>query len=251
MHAIGIDIGGTKIAGALVSPEGDLVRELRVPTPATDPDAIADAVVDLIKELSEGVEVSAAGVAAAGFVDAARAKIVYAPNLSWRNEPFKAKLEAHLGIKVEEVLPAQTVEQQAAQYGAELWKRDPEKCCELRKVDSLGKKLFDLDLWITGMRRDQSAERSVTPLLSLAARPDNSDVWKLNPLVDWSRDQVWAYLKQHDLPHNVLHDRGYRSIGCWPCTQPTSGGDERGGRWPGFEKKECGLHTRTKKGLGG
>ncbi|MFZ9412273.1 MAG: phosphoadenosine phosphosulfate reductase family protein, partial [Opitutales bacterium] len=71
---------------------------------------------------------------------------------------FKAKLEAHLGIKVEEVLPAQTVEQQAAQYGAELWKRDPEKCCELRKVDSLGKKLFDLDLWITGMRRDQSAE---------------------------------------------------------------------------------------------
>ena len=64
------------------------------------------------------------------------------------------------------------------------------------------------------------------PLLSLAARPDNSDVWKLNPLVDWSRDQVWAYLKQHDLPHNVLHDRGYRSIGCWPCTQPTSGGDE-------------------------
>ena len=84
-------------------------------------------------------------------------------------------------------------------------------------------------------------------LLSLAARPDNSDVWKLNPLVDWSRDQVWAYLKQHDLPHNVLHDRGYRSIGCWPCTQPTSGGDERGGRWPGFEKKECGLHTRTKK----
>ena len=129
---------------------------------------------------------------------------------------FKAKLEAHLGIKVEAVLPAQTVEQQAAQYGAELWKRDPEKCCELRKVDSLGKKLFDLDLWITGMRRDQSAERSVTPLLSLAARPDNSDVWKLNPLVDWSRDQVWAYLKEHGLPHNVLHDRGYRSIGCLP-----------------------------------
>ena len=115
----------------------------------------------------------------------------------------------------------------AAQYGAELWKRDPEKCCELRKVDSLGKKLFDLDLWITGMRRDQSAERSVTPLLSLAARPDNSDVWKLNPLVDWSRDQVWGYLKEHGLPHNVLHDRGYRSIGCLPCTLPTSGGE----RW--------------------
>lgn len=100
MHAIGIDIGGTKIAGALVSADGVIVRESRVPTPATDPDAIADAVVGLIRELSEGVEVSAAGVAAAGYVDAARANIVYAPNLSWRNEPFKAKLEAQLDIPV-------------------------------------------------------------------------------------------------------------------------------------------------------
>ncbi len=100
MHAIGIDIGGTKIAGALVSPSGEIVRELRVPTPATDPDAIADAVVGLIQELSDGVEVGAAGVAAAGFVDAARANIVYAPNLSWRNEPFKAKLESKLDIPV-------------------------------------------------------------------------------------------------------------------------------------------------------
>jgi phosphoadenosine phosphosulfate reductase len=107
---------------------------------------------------------------------------------------FKAQLEAKLGIQVEAVLPALTVEQQAAAHGAELWKRDPEKCCEIRKVDSLGKKLFELDLWIAGMRRDQSNERSSTPLLSLAARPDNSDVWKLNPLVDWSRDQVWDYL---------------------------------------------------------
>ena len=160
---------------------------------------------------------------------------------------LKKQLEEALQISIEEVHPAQTVEEQAATHGAELWKRNPEKCCELRKVDSLGKKLFDLDLWITGMRRDQSAERSTTPLLSLAARPDNSDVWKLNPLVDWSRDQVWAYLKEHKLPHNVLHDRGYRSIGCWPCTQPSSGNDERGGRWPGFEKRECGIHTQNKK----
>lgn len=100
MHAIGIDIGGTKIAGALVDPEGVIVRELRVPTPATDPDAIADAVVGLIRELSEGADVIAAGVAAAGYVDAARANIVYAPNLSWRNEPFKVKLEAKLDIPV-------------------------------------------------------------------------------------------------------------------------------------------------------
>ena len=100
MHAIGIDIGGTKIAGALVSPDGEIVREARVPTPAKDPDAIAEAVVALINELSEGVDVVAAGVAAAGFVDAARSNIVYAPNLSWRNEPFKAKLDAKLDIPV-------------------------------------------------------------------------------------------------------------------------------------------------------
>ena len=100
MYAIGIDIGGTKIAGALVSELGEIVRELKVPTPATDPDAIADAVVSLVNQLSEGVEVSAAGIAAAGFIDADRAVIRYAPNLSWRNEPFKAKLAAKLSIPV-------------------------------------------------------------------------------------------------------------------------------------------------------
>ncbi|MEO0313020.1 MAG: hypothetical protein RL140_250 [Actinomycetota bacterium] len=100
MYAVGIDIGGTKIAGALVSEDGAIIRETRVPTPASDPDAIAEAVVSIINELSEGVEVLAAGVAAAGFVDAQRANIVYAPNLSWRNEPFKAKLEARLDIPV-------------------------------------------------------------------------------------------------------------------------------------------------------
>jgi glucokinase len=100
MHAVGIDIGGTKIAGALVDEQGNIIRETRVPTPAHDADAIADAVVALIRELSDGVEVGAAGVAAAGFVDAERANIVYAPNLSWRNEPIKAKIQARLDIPV-------------------------------------------------------------------------------------------------------------------------------------------------------
>ncbi|MFM7210360.1 MAG: phosphoadenylyl-sulfate reductase [Verrucomicrobiota bacterium] len=160
---------------------------------------------------------------------------------------FKAEIERILGIKVDDVEPEQTVEQQAAAHGPELWKRDPEKCCELRKVQPLGRRLFDLDLWISGLRRDQSAERASTPLLSLAGRPDGSDVWKLNPLVDWSKERVHDYLAAHGLPHNPLIDRGYRSIGCAPCTVPSSGGDERGGRWPGFDKRECGLHTRTKK----
>jgi glucokinase len=100
MHAIGIDIGGTKIAGGLVDADGKIVREARVPTPSTDPDAIVAAVVSLVEELAVDAEVIGVGVAAAGFVDAARENIVYAPNLSWRNEPFKAKLEAKLEFPV-------------------------------------------------------------------------------------------------------------------------------------------------------
>lgn len=100
MYSIGIDIGGTKIAGGLVDADGNIIRESKVPTPAQDSAAIADAVVSLIQELSEGVEVVAAGVAAAGFIDAERANIIYAPNLSWRHEPFKAKLQARLNIPV-------------------------------------------------------------------------------------------------------------------------------------------------------
>lgn len=100
MYAIGIDIGGTKIAAALVSESGEIIRDLKVPTPAKDSEKIADAVVDLINELASGQQVTAVGVAAAGFIDAERANIVYAPNLSWRNEPLKAKLEARVNLPV-------------------------------------------------------------------------------------------------------------------------------------------------------
>lgn len=100
MYAIGIDIGGTKIAGALVDAEGQIVKELRVPSPAQDSAALVDAVVGLIEELAQGHEVLGAGVAAAGFIDAEQSNIIYAPNISWRNEPFKAHLEAKLNIPV-------------------------------------------------------------------------------------------------------------------------------------------------------
>jgi glucokinase len=100
MHAIGIDIGGTKIAGAVVAASGEIIREARVPSPAQDSEALVNAVVGLIQQLSEGEEVLGVGVAAAGFIDAEQANIIYAPNLSWRNEPFKAKLEAKLPMPV-------------------------------------------------------------------------------------------------------------------------------------------------------
>jgi len=100
MKAIGIDIGGTKIAGALVDESGQILSELKVPTPATDPEAIVDAVVGLVDALSQGVEVLGVGVAAAGFIDADQATIIYAPNLSWRNENFKAKLQAKINLPI-------------------------------------------------------------------------------------------------------------------------------------------------------
>ena len=100
MHAIGIDIGGTKIAGALVDESGSIVREMRVPTPANDVAALTAAVANIINELAAGQEVVGAGIAAAGFIDADQSHIVYAPNLSWRNEPFKANLEKLISIPV-------------------------------------------------------------------------------------------------------------------------------------------------------
>ena len=100
MHAIGIDIGGTKIAGALVDPDGAIIRDARVPTPAADPEAISDAVIQLINELAEGVDVVGAGVAAAGFIDATRSIMLHSPNLSWRNEPLREKLQALTSIPI-------------------------------------------------------------------------------------------------------------------------------------------------------
>lgn len=161
---------------------------------------------------------------------------------------LKSALQDHLGIRIESILPDQTLTEQARAHGDKLWERDPDACCELRKVRPLNRKLRSLDLWITGVRRDQSAQRATTPILEAAAREDGSPLWKLNPLADWGRDRVWRHIRDHHLPYNALHDRGYRSIGCSVCTRATSAGeDDRAGRWPGLAKTECGLHTRFKK----
>ena len=100
MHAIGIDIGGTKIAGALVSDQGEILREHRSPTPAGDPGAIVDVVVEMIEKLSQGEQVLAAGVAAAGFIDAAQSTVYYAPNINWRNEPFQQRLSDRVNLDI-------------------------------------------------------------------------------------------------------------------------------------------------------
>ncbi len=165
---------------------------------------------------------------------------------------LKRDLERFFGYKIEALQPDLTVAQQAAVHGDELWKRDPDLCCTLRKVLPLQGKLADLDCWITGLRRDQSETRASTHIVELYALEGagKREMVKLNPMAHWSRDAVWKYLREHQIPYNPLHDRGYRSIGCAPCTSAAGTGEqERAGRWLGFKKAECGIHTfMTRKG---
>jgi phosphoadenosine phosphosulfate reductase len=110
-------------------------------------------------------------------------------------------------------------------------------CCGAAKVDALERGLADADAWVTGIRREQAATRAQTPKVE---RDERRGIWKFNPLADWSEKDVWRYIHQHDLPYHPLHDEGYASIGCAPCTQPGSG---REGRWSGQDKTECGIHV--------
>jgi phosphoadenosine phosphosulfate reductase len=110
-------------------------------------------------------------------------------------------------------------------------------CCSAAKVAGLEAALTDVDAWITGIRREQAPTRAAAPKLD---RDERRGIWKLNPLADWSEKDIWTYVFTHDLPYNPLHDHGYASIGCAPCTQP---GEGRDGRWAGTDKTECGIHV--------
>jgi phosphoadenosine phosphosulfate reductase len=156
------------------------------------------------------------------------------------------RLEDFFGLKIESIVPDLTLEQQADALGPELWTRDPDLCCTTRKVLPLQTKLRDLDYWITGLRRHQSHSRADIGLIELYSLngPGGPDIVKLNPLANWPREAIWNYIRQYKIPYNALHDRGYASIGCMTCTRETGRGeDERAGRWIGFKKVECGIHT--------
>jgi len=144
-------------------------------------------------------------------------------------------LERRFGIDIN-VFQGPSVARQAALYGDELWKRDPDACCGLRKVSPLEEALSGVDAWVSGLRRDQSPGRSRAPKVDW---DDRRKVWKVNPLADWDDRDVWRCIHQHGLPYNELHDRGYGSIGCTHCTKP---GEGREGRWSDTERSECGLH---------
>jgi phosphoadenosine phosphosulfate reductase len=146
------------------------------------------------------------------------------------------ELEQRYGIRIE-VFEGPSLGRQAATHGEALWSRNPDLCCSIRKVAPLAEALSGLDGWITGVRRDQAMSRAATPKL---AWDDRHELWKASPLADWTDDDVWAYVRERELPVNPLHERGYASIGCTHCTAPGGG---REGRWAGSSKTECGLHA--------
>jgi phosphoadenosine phosphosulfate reductase len=154
---------------------------------------------------------------------------------------LRRQLEDRYQIEIRAFQTDITPEQQELEFGPSLWSTDPDLCCRLRKLEPLKDALLGRDAWITAIRRDQTLERSS----ARAVEWDHQwQLVKINPLVRWSKQQVWDYIAKHNLPYNPLHDQGYPSIGCTHCTQPVLlGGAERAGRWPGRAKRECGMHA--------
>jgi len=151
-------------------------------------------------------------------------------------------VEQRYGIAIERVRPALTVEEQAVQHGLALWQHNPDRCCYMRKIEPLRRKLATLDAWITAIRRDQTLDRAHAQKVEWDAK---FGLVKVNPLCDWTSEMVWEYLRAKEVPYNALHDRGYPSVGCAPCTLPAQNRDDaRSGRWAGLDKTECGLHQR-------
>jgi phosphoadenosine phosphosulfate reductase len=135
-----------------------------------------------------------------------------------------------------------SVAEQHKQEGPNLWESNPDRCCHVRKVEPLERALKDYDAWISGIRREQSLTRKDAQRVEFSER---YDVWKIQPLVDWDAKRVDAYIHVNEIPYNPLHDAGYPSIGCIPCTRPVSREqDERAGRWADSDKIECGIHTK-------
>jgi phosphoadenosine phosphosulfate reductase len=133
-----------------------------------------------------------------------------------------------------------SLEEQARQHGDELWGRDPDACCNIRKVEPMRDALADVDCWVSGIRRQ---DRSNGNTIKKFGWDKRFKLWKINPLADWHEKDVWNYIVENDVPYNPLHDHGYPSIGCTHCTRPPGAGEApRAGRWADAEKTECGIH---------
>jgi phosphoadenosine phosphosulfate reductase len=154
---------------------------------------------------------------------------------------LRERIKERYGIAVEMVQPDMTVEQYEREHGGPLYTHRPDQCCHDRKIVPLRRAIVGYDAWISAIRKDQTADRANAAVVQWDAK---FSLVKINPLLHWTKKDVWRFITDHDVPYNPLHDQGYPSIGCWPCTRPVaSGDDERAGRWAGTMKKECGLHV--------
>ena len=143
-------------------------------------------------------------------------------------------------VRVRTMLPLLTVAEQDAEHGAELWRRDPDACCAMRKVEPLGRALADYDAYASGVRRDEAPSRAQTKVVEWDAKRAKV---KVNPIAAWTQDDLDTYVAEKAILVNPLADDGYPSIGCAPCTHRVAPGeDPRSGRWRGSQKTECGLH---------
>jgi len=166
---------------------------------------------------------------------------------------IEAMRERYPGLNLDLLSPAPApVNAMVKKHGPNLFYRSVENrllCCQVRKVQPLTQHLAGLDAWITGLRRDQWATRS--DIRKVEIDHDHGAIVKLNPLAEWTEDEVWDYVREHELPYNALYDKGYTSIGCAPCTRPTAAGEDlRAGRWwwESNAPKECGIHCAIETG---
>jgi len=154
---------------------------------------------------------------------------------------LRDRIEEKYGISVGLEKPELSVEEYEKVHGGPVYRVHPDRCCYNRKIEVLRRVASGFDAWATGVRRSQSPTRANTPIVKWDKK---FGMVKLSPLAAWSKSDVWKRILDEKVPYNPLHDRGYPSIGCWPCTRPVAPGeDERAGRWSGTAKTECGLHT--------
>jgi phosphoadenosine phosphosulfate reductase len=154
---------------------------------------------------------------------------------------LRDQIAERYGIEVELIRPDLTVPDYEARHGGPLYVSNSDQCCYDRKIVPLRRALVGHDAWISAIRADQSSHRAGA---SVVGRDPKFGLVKINPLLSWTRRDVWAFIVTHRVPYNPLHDQGYASIGCWPCTRAVGAGeDERAGRWAGHAKTECGLHS--------
>ena len=158
---------------------------------------------------------------------------------------YRDRLAKEWSLNLVNVLPIQTVAQQESAFGV-LYRSDPTRCCQLRKVEPLLGALEPFDVWFTGLRREQSPTRKNLKKVELHRLPTGKSLWKVSMLADWSWEQVWNYVNSNGISHLPQYDEGYLSIGCQPCTAlPVDPNNPRSGRWGGT-KLECGIHTFSK-----